>query len=70
MKSEMKPIDTLGIPVHNSSPTDVTRIADEIRDWLNERYERGYRFLCIASCPYSTIIVVERQEHDPQEHGD
>jgi hypothetical protein len=62
--------DVLGIPLGSSQPSEVQRVADELRHWLNERHERGYTFVCGIAGIYSTIVIVCQQEHDPMEHGD
>jgi len=66
----MKQIDTLGIPLNCNSRAEVERLADDIADWLNERYERGYKLVCSVGCLYSAILIIERGGHDPLEHGD
>ena len=66
---QMKPYDALGIAIHSSQPTEVERVANEIRDWLNERAERGYSFVCTICSVYAAVVIMERK-HNPAEHGD
>lgn len=66
----MPKYDTMGIAMHSSEPAEVRRIADAIREWLNERHERGYDFVYAISGLHSAVIVAKRRSHDPQEHGD
>ena len=67
----MKPIDTLGLRLNCNSRAEAEQLAEDVRDWLNERYERGYRLSHILGCLYSAVLIVERPvEHDPLEHGD
>ena len=63
MGQMVKPYDTLGIAIHTSREDEVVRVADEVRNWLNERQERGYQFVCAISGLYATILVV-RRDHD------
>ena len=70
-EAQMKPYDTLGIALHSGQPVEVDRIAKEIRDWLNERAERGYTFVgALSLCTAYAAVVIVEQKRDPLEHGD
>jgi len=62
--------DVLGIPLGSGQPAEVRTIAAELRNWLNQKADEGYRFIFGMRGPFALWIIVIHSGHDPMEHGD
>ena len=55
------PYDCLGIQLASINPTEIRRIAEAVRQWLDNRERDGYTFVCGVGNLHAALIVVHRQ---------